>query len=59
MKLMVMIKLFLLFTLTFVVMVVLMPAMIFGGTKFIGEVYRVFTKEYRKLRGIPEGDIEI
>ncbi len=56
MKIMVLIKIFLLFILTLIVMIMLMPAMIFGGTKFIGEVYKVFSKEFRKLRGIQEGN---
>ena len=55
MKILVLIKMVLLLVLTLMVMIVLMPAMIFGGTKFLGEVYRVFSKEFRKLRGVHEG----
>ena len=52
MKIMVIIKLFFLIMLTAVVMIMLMPAMIFGGTKFLNEVYQVFIKEFNKIRGL-------
>ncbi len=52
MKIIVMIKMLLLLVLTVIVMILLMPAMIFGGTKLLGEVYQVFSKEFRKLRGV-------
>ena len=56
MKIFVMIKMVLLILLTFVVMIMLMPAMIFGGTKFIGEVYGVFSKEFRKLHVVGQSN---
>ena len=49
MKIMVIIKLLFLILLTVVVMSMLMPAMIFGGTKFLGEVYQVFNNEFNKI----------
>jgi len=52
MKIMVLVKMFFLIVLTAIVMIMLMPAMIFGGTKFIGEVYQVFIKEFNKIRGL-------
>ncbi len=52
MKILMIIKLFLLILLTLIVMIMLMPAMIFGGTKFIGEVYKVFIKEFNKICGL-------
>ena len=46
------IKLVLLALLTCVVVVVMLPAMIFGGTKFLREVYGVLEREFTKLRSI-------
>lgn len=57
MKIIVIIKMLLLILLTLVVMIMLMPAMIFGGTRFLGEVYKVFSKEFRKLQGVRENKI--
>lgn len=57
MKIMILIKMMLLIALTLIVMIVLMPAMIFGGTKFLGEVYKVFSKEFRKLYGARQSDL--
>lgn len=59
MKIVMFIKMFLLFLLTFIVMIMLMPAVIFGGTKFIGEVYRVFIKEFNKIRGLKPSKLEV
>ncbi|MGA1839928.1 MAG: hypothetical protein ACMUIU_04810 [bacterium] len=59
MKIVMLIKMFLLFLLTFIVMIMLMPAVIFGGTKFIGEVYRVFIKEFNKIRGLKPSKLEV
>ena len=58
MKIMVMIKTVLLIVLSVFVVILLMPAMIFGGTKFIGEVYKVFTKEFRKLHPLKESKVK-
>ena len=52
MKFFIAIKLVLLALLTCVVVVVMLPAMIFGGTKFLREVYGVLEREFAKLRGI-------
>lgn len=59
MKIVMLIKMFLLILLTFIVMIMLMPAVVFGGTKFIGEVYRVFIKEFNKIRGLKPSKLEI
>ena len=58
MKIMILVKTVLLVFLTLIVMIMLMPAMIFGGTKFIGEVYRVFTKEFRKIHGLDQNKVK-
>lgn len=50
MKMILIVKMFFLFILSAVVTIMLMPAMIFGGTKFLGEVWQVFIKEFHKLR---------
>jgi hypothetical protein len=59
MKIVMLIKMFFLFLLTFIVMIMLMPAVIFGGTKFIGDVYRVFIKEFNKIRGLKPSKLEV
>ena len=59
MKIVMLIKMFFLFLLTFIVMIMLMPAVIFGGTKFIGDVYRVFIKEFNKIRGLKPTKLEV
>ena len=56
MKIMIFIKTVLLIFLTLIVMIMLMPAMIFGGTKFLGEVYKVFSREFKKLHGLKESN---
>lgn len=59
MKIVMLIKMFFLFLLTLIVMIMLMPAVIFGGTKFIGDVYRVFIKEFNKIRGLKPTKLEV
>lgn len=52
MRVFIAIKLILLSILTCVIVVVMLPAMIFGGTKFLREVYGVLEREFAKLRGV-------
>ncbi|MEW5801310.1 MAG: hypothetical protein AB1847_04300 [bacterium] len=52
MKIIIALRLVLLSLLTCAVVVVMMPAMIFGGTKFLREVYTVLEKEFSRLRGL-------
>lgn len=58
MKLILLVKMFLLFVLSVMVTIMLMPAMIFGGTKFLGEVWQVFVKEYHKLRRLKHSKVK-
>lgn len=51
MRILILFRLIFLAFLTCAVVIVLMPAMIFGGTRFLREVYAVFEHECARLRG--------
>jgi len=50
MRLFIAIRLIFLSMLACLLVVVMLPAMIFGGTKFLREVYQVLEREFAKLR---------
>ena len=52
MRIIIALRLILLAFLTFAVVTIMLPAMIFGGSKFLREVYLVLDHEYARLRGI-------
>ncbi len=52
MRIIIALKLLLLTLLTCAVVIIMMPAMIFGGTKFLREVYAVLEREFARLRRV-------
>lgn len=51
MRIIIALRLLLLAILTCTVVLIMLPAMILGGSKFLREVYAVLENEYNRLRG--------